>query len=165
MNDDTTSTTPHLQTFAPFCMVAARGRVPLGGTVSATMMGLLDRVWAYIRRTSLRNEGISVAMYTGDPLKGGEITAGVRIQGAVDISSTMIGTNDDEHIHCVIASGGRAAAIVHFGEYSQLGMAHSSVTRWCAEHGNALEGTSFEVYGHHEEDVQKRRTDVYYLLR
>jgi effector-binding domain-containing protein len=59
---------------------------------------------------------------------------------------------------------GRVATATHWGDYSRIGEAHAAVTAWCHEHGHALEGTSWEIYGHWNDDPAKRRTDVYYLL-
>ena len=51
------------------------------------------------------------------------------------------------------------------GPYELLGQAHEAIREWCAANGHPLEGTNWEIYGHHEEDPSRQRTDVFYLLR
>ena len=63
--------------------------------------------------------------------------------------SGLLGCDDDSTWGRTNCSGGR----------------HGAVRDWCKAGGHELEGTNWEVYGHHEEDPAKRRTDVYYLLR
>jgi effector-binding domain-containing protein len=46
---------------------------------------------------------------------------------------------------------GRVARTVHHGPFSELHAGHKAVLDWCAEHGHALSGVRWEVYGHAEE--------------
>ena len=60
----------------------------------------------------------------------------------------------------------RAAHARHVGPYRELPEAHMAIHRWCREHGQAMAGRNWEVYGpHHEPDPSKLVTDVYYELR
>lgn len=61
---------------------------------------------------------------------------------------------------------GRAAHALHVGPYHLLPEAHRAIHHWCREHGHALTGLNWEVYGpHHEGDPSQLRTDVYYELK
>jgi effector-binding domain-containing protein len=128
----------------PQWVAAARG--PLTGNVSSAMLALLGKAWDFVKKSGVKSDGQNVAIY-----RGGMIEAGPRVfeqcEGAVTTPS------------------GLAAGTVHMGPYEQLGNAHAAIREWCSANGHALEGTNWEVYGHHEEDPAKRRTDVFHLLR
>jgi GyrI-like small molecule binding domain len=67
----------------------------------------------------------------------------------------------------VIASalpGGRVARAVHRGPFTELHAAHRAVLDWCAEHGHALSGVRWEVYGHHHPDPAQLETEVSWAL-
>jgi effector-binding domain-containing protein len=68
----------------------------------------------------------------------------------------------------VVAStlpGGRVARTVHRGPYEGLHAAHRAVLDWCAQHGHALSGVRWEVYGHHHPDPAQLETEVSWALR
>ena len=64
---------------------------------------------------------------------------------------------------------GAVATAVHFGPYARLHEAHRAIREWCANHGYALAGPNWEIYGHWTDewnsDPAKIRTDVFYLLK
>jgi hypothetical protein len=67
----------------------------------------------------------------------------------------------------VVASvlpGGRVARAVHRGPYAGLHATHRAVVDWCAEHGHALSGVRWEVYGHHRPDPAQLETEVCWAL-
>jgi effector-binding domain-containing protein len=132
-----------VQDVPPRWIAAARG--PLTGNVSSAMLGLLGKAWDFVKKSGIKTDGQNVAIY-----RGGAIEAGPRVfepcEGAV------------------LTPSGLAAMTIHMGDYGQLGNAHAAIREWCAANGHVLEGTNWEVYGHHEEDPAKRRTDVFYLL-
>jgi effector-binding domain-containing protein len=118
--------------------------------VGKTMLGLLGPGWDFVKRNGVKTDGQNVAVYRGAP-EGVAIEAGPRVLEKVE--------------GCVATPSGRAAMTIHMGLYELLGRGHDAVREWCKANGYELEGTNWEVYGHHEEDPAKRRTDVYYLLR
>ena len=61
--------------------------------------------------------------------------------------------------------GGIAATVVRMGLYQKLSEAHAAVRRWCAEHGYALAGPNWEIYGDWTDNPAELRTDVFYLLQ
>jgi effector-binding domain-containing protein len=135
---------------APRWIAAAHGQAS-AGAVSATMLGLLGKAWAFIKQSGVKSDGHNIAIYSGRGIDAG---AGVfeKFEGSGEIA-------------CVATSSGLAASVVHMGPYEQLGKAHAAVRDWCAANGHAIEGTNWEIYGHHEDDPARRRTDVFYLLR
>ena len=59
---------------------------------------------------------------------------------------------------------GTAATTVHRGPFHDVGRAHDAVVRWCAMYGHRLDGTRWEIYGPHDDDPARQRTDVFWLL-
>jgi effector-binding domain-containing protein len=113
-------------------------------------------VWNVIRAQKFAGAGRHVAVYLD-----GEIN----LEIGVELATPFAGFGD------VVGSAipaGQAATATHFGPYGELGQAHGAIRDWCAAHGHALAGPSWEIYGHWEEawnrDPAKIRTDVYYLL-
>jgi effector-binding domain-containing protein len=134
-----------LQEVRPQWIAAARGPLP-DRNVGAAMLGLLGQAWDQVKRNAIKTDGQNVAIY-----RGRTIEAGPRVLEPSDGS--------------VATPGGSAAMVVHMGPYERLGEAHRAIVEWCAANGREIEGTNWEIYGHHEEDPAKRRTDVFYLLR
>jgi effector-binding domain-containing protein len=66
------------------------------------------------------------------------------------------------------APAGLVAATTHYGPYGLLHEAHAAIRRWCGEHGYALAGPQWEIYGHWKDewnrDPTQICTDVFYLL-
>jgi effector-binding domain-containing protein len=132
-----------VQQVRPYWIAAARG--------AGAMLGLLDKAWDFIRRSGVKSDGQNVAIYRRDCIE-----AGARVFEKFEGSGEIV---------CVATPSGEAATVVHMGPYHLLGEAHHAIRDWCAANGRAMEGTNWEIYGHHEEDPARRRTDVYYLLR
>ena len=68
----------------------------------------------------------------------------------------------------IIASetpAGRVATTTHFGPYEDLTLAHTAIARSVIGGGLQVAGPNWEVYGDWDEDPEKLRTDVYYLLK
>jgi hypothetical protein len=67
----------------------------------------------------------------------------------------------------VIASAlpaGRVARTVYRGPFDGLQAGHRAVLDWCAEHGHALSGVRWEVYGHHDPDPARLQTEICWAL-
>ena len=135
---------------APQWIAAARGPLKKH-EVSGTMLGLLGRAWDFVKKSGIKTDGQNVAIYRKDAI---EVGARVfeRFEGSGEIS-------------CVATPSGFAAMTIHMGPYEHLDRPHTAIREWCKENGHELEGTNWEIYGHHEDDPSRRRTDVYYLLR
>jgi effector-binding domain-containing protein len=110
------------------------------------MLEVLTRAWDFVRKSGIKTDGQNVAIY-----RGGVIEAGPRVF--------------EKFEGCVATPSGLAAMTVHMGLYEHLDRPHAAIREWCKANGRELEGTNWEIYGHHEDDPAKRRTDVFYLLR
>jgi len=134
-----------VQQVRPQWIAAVQGPLP-ERNVGSAMLGLLGQAWDRVKRGGIKTDGQNVAIY-----RGGHIEAGPRVIEASDGS--------------VATPSGLAAGAVHMGPYELLGDVHKAIREWCVANGRELEGTNWEIYGHHEEDPAKRRTDVFYLLK
>jgi hypothetical protein len=59
--------------------------------------------------------------------------------------------------------GGLVATTTHRGDYAGLAGAHDAVHRFAAEHGHALTGVRWEIYGHGDQDPIE--IEICWLLR
>lgn len=141
-------------TSLPLAVVRRRASLPELSKVIPDACGL---VWKVVRTQKVPGAGRHVALYWDDEFNlevGVELEAPFAGHGEVVGSATPAGT---------------VATAVHFGPYNQLPVAHQAIRRWCADHGYALAGPNWEIYGHwiHEwcDDPSKIRTDVFYLLK
>jgi len=141
-------------TSLPLAVVRRRASLPELSKVIPDACGL---VWNVVRAQKIPGAGRHVALYWDDEFNlevGVELEAPFAGHGEVVGSATPAGT---------------VATAVHFGPYNQLPVAHQAIRRWCADHGYALAGPNWEIYGHwiHEwcDDPSKIRTDVFYLLK
>ena len=121
-------------------------RGPMQKNVSGAMLALLGAAWDRVNKNGIKTDGINVAIYTASTIEAGPRVA----QPSDGLGSTP---------------SGLAATTIHMGPYELLGQAHEAIREWCAANGHPLEGTNWEIYGHHEEDPSRQRTDVFYLLR
>jgi effector-binding domain-containing protein len=110
-------------------------------------------VWAFIRSSGLPHPRHNLALYLD-----GEIN----LECGVEVAQPFTG---DGRVVCSSTPAGRVATVAHLGPYNRLGEAHKAICKWCADHGHALAGPNWEVYGDWEDDPAKLRTDVFYLLR
>jgi effector-binding domain-containing protein len=113
---------------------------------------MLDEVYACMRRHGNVKQGANVMLYLDDTPTveiGVEFINPCELDGPVTRSALP---------------AGRVARTVHRGPYEHLGHAHNRVNQWCAEHGHALAGPLWEVYGDWREDPAELETEVYHLL-
>ena len=113
-------------------------------------------VWAALRSHQIAGAGRHVAVY---------LDGQINLEVGVELDAPFAGAGE------VVASAtppGPVATTTHFGPYGQLHGAHEAILRWCRDHGHALAGPSWEVYGHWTDecnsDPTKITTDVFYLL-
>ena len=113
-------------------------------------------VWNVLRAQKIRGAGRHVALYWDDQ---------INLEVGVELDTPFAGHGD------VVGSAtpaGAVATAVHLGPYGRLHEAHQAIREWCANHGHALAGPNWEIYGHwlHEwcDDPAKIRTDVFYLV-
>ena len=114
----------------------------------------LDRVWAFVRSEQL-DFVHNVFVYRVESDAAYLVELGVQVTARFP---------DGDEVVCSETPAGEVATTAHIGPYDRLGEAHDAVQAWCAEHDKALSPTSWEVYGDHDDDPAKLRTDVFYLL-
>ena len=114
-------------------------------------------VWNVVRAQKLTGAGRHVALYWD---------CQINLEVGVELDTPFAGHGE------VIGSAtpaGTVATAVHFGPYDRLHEAHQAIRAWCAKHGHALAGPSWEIYGHWTDecnsDPAKIRADVFYLLK
>ena len=114
-------------------------------------------VWSFVRSAGLPRPGRHMALYLD--------TRG-SIEVGVEVSEPFVG---NDRIHCSQLPAGRVVTTVHFGPYTHLSEAHTTIRQWCAENGHRLGSISWEIYGHWDESwnaaPSKIRTDVFHLLQ
>jgi hypothetical protein len=60
---------------------------------------------------------------------------------------------------------GRAVHAVHIGDFSKLRGVHAAIDAWCRDSGRERAGVNWEVYSDTDQPPDKRRCDVYHLLK
>lgn len=114
-------------------------------------------VWNVVRAQQIKGAGRHVALYLDDQ---------INLEVGVELETPFAGHG--EVVSSTLPSG-TVATTTHFGPYNRLGEAHAAVRDWCASHGHAFAGPSWEIYGHWQEawnaDPSLIRTDIFYLLK
>jgi effector-binding domain-containing protein len=110
-------------------------------------------VWSFLRSQRIPQPGRNLAVY---------FDGVINLEVGVEVGNPFVG---DGNVLCSSIPAGRAATTAHVGPYNRLGDAYDAIHQWCASHGHALAGPSWEIYGHWIDDPDKLRTDVYCLLR
>ncbi len=138
----------------PLAVVRRRASVPQLAKVVPDACGT---VWNALRALKVAGAGRHVALYWDDAIN---LEVGVELDAPFAGNGEVVGS---------ATPAGAVATATHFGPYNQLGNAHQAIRQWCADHGYALAGPNWEVYGHwlNEwcDDPSKIRTDVFYLLK
>lgn len=118
-----------------------------------TIPAACGEVWSFFRTSLLPRPGRNVVLYQDDVFN---------LEVGVEVAMAFAGT---DQIHCSNLPGGMVATTTHYGEYMRLHEAHTAIQRWCSAFNHTRVGPSWEIYGHWEDDPEKRRTDVFYLLQ
>ena len=125
------------------------------GRVKQEFGKYLDQVYAAGRSGAMALDGQNIFIYRD--ASNGVITVDFCV--GVDAPFTALGS-----VTPLLTPSGVAATTTHWGDYAELGAAHTAVMEWCRANNRALAGSSWEVYGHWHPEPAQRRTDVYYLL-
>ncbi len=128
------------------------------GRVSTAWRPALDQVWAFLRRhDGLRSDGHNIFVYRQPTAPGApmEVDFGVEVTRAFDGEGEVAFTE---------TPAGEVAWTRHVGSYDGLGAANAAVEAWCREHGRALGGVSWEIYGDPGDDPAALEVRVFYLL-
>ena len=141
---------------SPITLAAVRVIVPACG-IAAAWKPALDKVWAFLRSNPVPNTGLNVFCYH-HPERSGEA---MKIDFGVQVSNHF---EDEGDIHCVETPSGEVAQTVHIGPYSRLGEAHAAIHGWCKANQRPIASSSWEIYGHWNNDPEKLVTTIRYLL-
>jgi effector-binding domain-containing protein len=106
-----------------------------------------DQVYAF---KGLGKQGLNVILY-----RGTEFDAGVIVEREVVLPTDL---------SYLQLPGGRAVTVEHWGDYSGIPAAHEALQLWVEQQDLELDGACWEVYGHHDDDPAKLRTEIFYLL-
>ena len=136
-------------------LAAARERMNID-RVPQDIQRVLGVVWDFLRRNpGLRTDGHNVAMYW-DEHGDSSVEAGVQVVRNFTATDTVVPSR---------TPGGKVASTAYFGRYQEIGVAHDAIRAFCAQHGHERAGPFWEVYGDHNDDPLKLRTDIFYLLK
>jgi effector-binding domain-containing protein len=83
------------------------------------------------------------------------------VEIGVEVADPFAG---DGTVSCSATPAGRVATTIHIGPYGRLVEAHQAIVRWCRDHHRNPTEINWEIYGHWDDDPEKLRTDVSYLL-
>lgn len=120
--------------------------------LSVNIPKALDPVWKFLRTRSDLKPGLNVAVYLEGPKT---MEVGVQVAGPFDAPEGLVYTQ---------SPAGFAAHGIHMGPYSELGKTYEALHAWIACNNFRMMGPFWEVYGHWNDDPQKLRTDIYYLV-
>jgi effector-binding domain-containing protein len=147
----------------PHPIAAARGHGRTQNYIK-NLFALLDEVWRFLRANpQVKQLGLNVFLYWGDP--DADLLSsdpGLPIEAGVKVAAPFESTG---RVTCSATPGGTVATVAHIGPYEKLPGAHSALRHWCKENNRQMAGTTWEEYGHWNEDPAKLRTDVFYLLK
>jgi effector-binding domain-containing protein len=136
-------------------LAAARERMNIK-RVPQNIQRVLGAVWDFLRgNPGLRTDGHNVALYW-DEHGDSSVEAGVQVVRSFPATDTVVPS---------ATPAGRVATTAYFGPYQQIGIAHDAVRAFCAQHDHERAGPFWEVYGDHDDDPRKLRTDIFYLLK
>jgi len=147
----------------PQLLAAARGHGKKHDYVKR-LFALLDEVWKFLKANpQVKHLGINVFLYHGEADKdlfatdqGLPVEAGVRVSAPFESAGKVV---------CSATPSGTVATVAHIGPYEKLGEAHAALREWCKANNRPMAGPNWEVYDHWNEDPNKLRTDVFYLLK
>jgi effector-binding domain-containing protein len=143
-----------------FETVAARPFIGVASVAARSEIGQvirsgLDKVWALIRATpEIGPPGSSVVLYA--PAPGDRLA----MWPGVYIDSAYPGSGEVQRHE---TPAGVVAHVVHLGPYDRMMEAHRAAQQAGLAKGG-LTGLSWEVYGDHDPDPAKLRTDIYYQI-
>lgn len=145
-----------LQLATPRAIAAVRARLEIR-RVPTSFTTYLNQVYTAARNGAIQLDGQNIFVY-----RGGESGDDADVDFGVGVRSPF-----EPHgavTYCELPTG-EVAVATHWGDYANLGIAHSAVLEWCRANDRQPTGTRWEIYGHWTDDPTHRRTDVYYELR
>lgn len=142
----------HVEQMESTTTAVVRRRASLNELKTVVPQGC-GEAWQFVRSAQLPRPGRNLAVYFDDA---------IHLECGVEVTEPFAG---NERVVCSSTPAGTVATAMHLGPYHRLGEAHDAIRQWCREHGYALAGPCWELYGHWNDDPSQLRTDVYYLLQ
>ena len=140
---------------APARRIAAVRVHTTRANLARAIRGGLDQVWPQI----IDRSGLNVVMYhPSEPTGLGkefDIETGVEVPEGFAAKAPVYVTQ---------IPPGRVVTAAHFGPYDQMAKTYDAITEYVRQRGLKLAGPSWEVYGHHDDDPAKLRTDIFFPL-
>jgi effector-binding domain-containing protein len=126
--------------------------------MSVAPMAASAPVWSRIAAAGLRR-GLPVVYFPDGASDAIFSEPGAPVQIGVEIFEPF----EDPVLEQFWTPGGRAATATHPGDHDVIACLHHEIRRFCTAHGRALAGPMLEMH-HWHIDVERRLTDIYYLL-
>jgi effector-binding domain-containing protein len=120
--------------------------------LGAVIPKLLDEVYSFLKDAPVTRTGQNIVLYLDAKPT---IEVGVEVSGPFDRSGRVLPSS---------TPGGMTVSMEHRGPYANLPAAHQAIQRFCAETGRRPVGPNWEIYADWEEDPEKLRTQVFYLV-
>ena len=120
--------------------------------LGAVIPTLLAEVYSFLKDAPVTQTGQNIVLYLDAKPT---IEVGVEVSGPFERSGRVVPSS---------TPGGLTISMVHEGPYANLPAAHQAIRRFCAETGRRPVGPNWEIYGDWEEDQEKLRTQVFYLV-
>jgi len=149
--------TVSVQTVTPRKLAAVRRKVAIGAVATAWRPPL-NLVWQFLRtKPGLRTDGHNVFLYHHPAARDlpMDVDFGVEVVRAFEPQG---------EVRPVETPAGEAAVAVHRGPYDRMKETHDAIHAWRAANNRAFAGTSWEIYGDHDDDPAQLETTIVYLL-
>src|SRR5579864_8109161 len=103
----------------------------------------LDEVYATTKAHNIRTLGINVMVYHYLGGSNMEAECGVQVASRFELIGNVV---------CSETPQGTAATIAHIGPYNRMRESYQALDAWRREQGHTQTGTSWEIYGHWNDD-------------
>lgn len=126
--------------------------------LSVAPMAASAPVWSRLADKGLRI-GLPVVYFPDGASEAIFAEPGASVQIGVEIFEAF----DDPVLEHFWTPGGRAATATHPGDHDIIACLHHDIRRFCTAQGRPLAGPMLEMH-HWHVDLDRRMTDIYYLL-
>ena len=137
-------------------IAAVCATVPAGG-IARVWKPALDQVWVFLKANGGLRPGHNFFLYHHPEHRNEPMN----IDFGVQVASRF---EQEGNVRCIETPAGEVATTVHIGPYDRLGEAHNAVHVWCSAHSRKIAGSSWEIYGHWNNDPAQLETTIKYLL-
>jgi len=115
----------------------------------------LDEVYTTTKAHNIKTLGINVMVYYHLGGSAMEVECGVQVASRFEPLGNVV---------CSETPKGTAATIAHIGPYNRMRESYQALDAWRREQGHRQTGTSWEIYGHWNDEPAKLRTDLFQLV-